>query len=128
MNAADVLWRLIASGDLPAARVPHACEVLEITKHDLAAARARYECPAVPEVPLRSVPAPTTAFVGSFRTPLPPYTPPPVRYTSAGRRRAAERIFATIRVEQVRCDLCGDIIETGDVVVIDRAHHAGCVR
>jgi hypothetical protein len=138
MNAADVLWKLIATGVLPAGLVERACEALEVTKWDLKAARARYECPP-PEPKVSPVLSKALAAIAATPHPQPAFRNPIVEgrmgrafapkltYTEAGRKRAAERAFISLRVEQVKCDICNGWIESGDVVVIDRAHHVGCV-
>lgn len=76
---------------------------------------------------LAAVPEPTKPYVGEFRQPPAPYVPP-VRYTTAGRKRAADRIFAEWRARgNLNCTRCGNPIYSGCDAVIEAAHHAdGC--
>lgn len=138
MTPADVLWVLAVEVPLPVPMLDRACEVLAVTKADLKAARARYEC-NVPRPTARSLDA---AHPGGFTTPeaLEAVTAPgPVvaarmsrayvptrRFTAAGAERAARAAFLSLRVEAIKCDLCGEWIRDDEIVVIDRCHHAHC--
>lgn len=128
MSPADVLWTLFAEVPLPVAMLDRACEVLHVTKSDLKFARARYECPsstAKASMPVTSVPA---SFVSGTYTP--PVSgrafAPTRRFTAAGAERAARAAFLSLRVEAIKCDLCGEWIRDDEIVVIDRCHHAHC--
>lgn len=127
MEASDVIWRLVAAGVLTGPAVAQAREVLDVSERELKAARARYECPDV-EAPVVSIPrlgiSPRLEPVGTVAPPR--FNRPTARWTDAGRRRAADRAFVSLRVASFICDICGQAVHSGDVVVIDRAHHAGC--
>lgn len=128
MNIADALWKLIATGVIQGAQIDRAREVLEVSERELKAARARWECP--------DVPAPRTELVAVAEHTAEPYRwgerPAPYqatrRFTMAGRQRAAEKAFVSLRVERPRCAICGELIESGDVVVVSRAHHSSCAH
>lgn len=127
MTPADTLWRLLVAGVVT--DVPRACEVIGVSKHDLNAARARFECPTVPRPP---TPEPAAARPSPARPLVSSSAAVSRHYSTPGRARAARRAFAdlrewvTLRVESPKCTGCGEPILSGDVAVIERAHHQGC--
>lgn len=134
MNAADLLWRLVANGILQGPQIERARLVLEVSEAELKAARARYECPSVTPprelVAVAEHPYPgdgALVDMGPTRGTQPRHERVRV-YTEAGRQRAAERAFTSLRVERMRCAICGDWIDSGDVVIVSRAHHASCAH
>lgn len=129
MTPADVLWVLAVEVPLPVPMLDRACEVLHVTKSDLKFARARYECPppeSTGSAPLVSIPSVVVASVPNTIGRETRAFVPLQRYTAAGAERAARRAFLSLRVEAIKCDLCGEWIRDDEIVVVDRCHHAHC--
>lgn len=149
--AANAVWALVASKVIPVTTpLAKLVSVTGISFTDLRLARERAD--RVPlarlkpgSAPTRTAPAPAPAVLPErVRHPEPAERPPlpaaayerdpaPKRgdlrsvptYTDAGRKRAAERVFAQWRVRgSLDCTKCGKPIHSGSDAVIETAHHA----
>jgi hypothetical protein len=143
--AANAVWSLIAAGLVtPSASMVRICEVTGLSLDELQ--RARLRADRVPPGRLKPstelarpvAPAPPSILPTRTRHPLSPtaYDRQPIpkpgdkasmRLTNAGRRGAADAVFAMWRARgELDCTRCGTPIHSGEDAVIEAAHHAGC--